>query len=444
MRQWQGLQRQAAYQLGGSFTNQVTGQTESYAGMFGLEAQARGLSLGHQMRMFQLEGGTLGGGYGFLAVPYRVGPSPENGPAWQAAWQKSFASGITLTQTPIQQSAYAGVAVNLPALQQLGLDQLGSAGLSYRQFYERQDLARRQFELQSDWQGKDMERNYAHQRQMMDWQMMDLTRNWQRGNVQFGWAEESLAYQGAKSALGFGWQMEDLDESMRYATGRERRRLSRQRERATIEFGMGQDELTREEQHLKQKRQWADEDYTTEMDRLKIRRSWLVDEFEEGKKRHLEMRALQEEQWGMQAKHFEEDMALSKKRYEENVKYTQASAGLQAAMAAESQKQWKAAHDEEIEALKVQMAYVSKTREIEDSLKALGLMQTNQLNAYKEELAGAGDEALKTLVNLTNFIASAFSTSNTYLGDAKTPYKSFTEMVDAMARYVVNKAAPYQ
>jgi hypothetical protein len=78
--------------------------------------------------------------------------------------------------------------------------------------------------------------------------------------IQFGRQREDLAFQGQQASINFGWQMEDVRENLRFATGRDRRRLLRQQERAAISFGMGQGRLETMGERVDENERWAQED----------------------------------------------------------------------------------------------------------------------------------------------------------------------------------------
>jgi hypothetical protein len=118
--------------------------------------------------------------------------------------------------------------------------------------------------------------------------------------TQFGWQREDLAYQGAQSSLQFGWQMEDIQEGMRFATGRDRRKLQRQQERATIQYSMGMGRLDTMGERLDTREQWAEEDLERQK-RHFLERNALQDDYQARYRSHIESRRqLEDELYAVQ------------------------------------------------------------------------------------------------------------------------------------------------
>jgi hypothetical protein len=147
---------------------------------------------------------------------------------------------------------------------------------------EMRDLSR----MFQDWQQDYNEAN----RQVQYNQFME---NWnvrsQRLPVQFERRREDLAFSGAQQSLNFGWGMEDMQEQLRFATGRDRRRLLRQMERSTIRFGMGMGRLDTQGERLDQDEQWAREDLDRQRRQFE-ERFRLQDEYQERYRMYIEQR----------------------------------------------------------------------------------------------------------------------------------------------------------
>jgi hypothetical protein len=182
--------------------------------------------------------------------------------------------------------------------------------------------------------------------------------NYGHQQTQYGWQVQQFAFQGNQQALSFGWGMEDIDEAMRYATGRDRRRLARQRERSTIQYGMQTEQLNTEADHAKQRMQWETDQFNREMEhtntlqqraaddfnkekaRLDQRGIWLDEDLARALARIAQQNALEDEAFALKKKQFEEDMAMSKVSHDENLKNALTMAGIQAGSAAEAKAQF--------------------------------------------------------------------------------------------------------
>jgi len=166
--------------------------------------------------------------------------------------------------------------------------------LSGRQFYERFDLNQRQFRLSTQFTEAQMERQRQRQIRTFEYQ------------------EEDLQFSRNMSDIQFAFQMEDFDRNIRFARGRQRIDLMRQRDRATVLFSMNRGQQNRQRERLEETKQYEEEEF-------------------ELKKRHFEeTKALREEEFEMQKRHFEERraleqqaMELSKERHQRNIEFIQ-------------------------------------------------------------------------------------------------------------------------
>lgn len=99
--------------------------------------------------------------------------------------------------------------------------------------------------------GERMATTQAYQRWMrgFDREQMDLSRRWTR---------EDWGFQDNQRNMTFGWEMEDINEAIRFSSGRERRQLVRQRERMTTQFNLEGESISR--QRGRQDELWEKED----------------------------------------------------------------------------------------------------------------------------------------------------------------------------------------
>jgi hypothetical protein len=105
-----------------------------------------------------------------------------------------------------------------------------------------------------------------------------------------------LAFRGNQSSLQYGWNMEDIQEQMRYATGRDRRQLMKQQERSTISYAMNMGQLDTEKDRLDERKQWAEEDHNRQKTYFEERVQWTQAEMD------------------LSLRHHEEDMGLSQRK----------------------------------------------------------------------------------------------------------------------------------
>ena len=132
-----------------------------------------------------------------------------------------------------------------------------------------------------------------YQQQQRQLQYSQFMENWQvkaeRTPIQFGWQREDLAFQGAQQSLQYAWGQEDIQEKMRYATGRERRQLMKQQDRQTIQYAMGQGRLETQGERLDVREGWAKEDLEREK-RHFLERFKLQDQYQSRYRQYTERR----------------------------------------------------------------------------------------------------------------------------------------------------------
>jgi hypothetical protein len=220
------------------------------------------------------------------------------------------------------------------------------------------------------------------------WQQQDYAQQAERRTQQEQWWQEDWAYGENRAQLQFGWRMEDLSESIRFSTGRQRRQLMQQQERGTIMESMRRQQSLREKERHEEQQQWADED------------------FEEAKERNELLIQLQREQFDMRERHFEEDremamrhheetramqveqMEKSREFYEENRRLDDERIKLQREHA-EMQFQWQE------EAFERQKEYIEGQDHIADAMRDYQRQQQDAIAAwqrllvYSEELRGS-------------------------------------------------------
>jgi hypothetical protein len=90
------------------------------------------------------------------------------------------------------------------------------------------------------------------------------------------WTKQDWQYQATTRELNYGWNTEDLNEAIRYSSGRERRDLIKQKDRAAISYNLEGEQVTNQQDH--QKTLWAQEDdhykkqvqYNSDLNRLDL------------------------------------------------------------------------------------------------------------------------------------------------------------------------------
>jgi len=139
---------------------------------------------------------------------------------------------------------------------------------------EKLDIQDQLFNIGVQKQREQMQDSWSRFEIQWQWGMDDLLKNFNRSMTRIGWSESDLNFRQNTSQLDFAWAMEDIQENLKYATGRQRRALLRQQDRGTIKFALGQSQIDEQRSRLDIQRQWAEEDFNTAQDRHNKRMEW--------------------------------------------------------------------------------------------------------------------------------------------------------------------------
>jgi hypothetical protein len=242
-----------------------------------------------------------------------------------------------------------------------------------RQWTERFGMQRAQFEAQTGWQRQDM------------------GRQWQRQQVQFGWAREDLAFSGAQTTMGFAWQMEDFDESIRYATGRQRRQLTRQRERATTQYGMQMGRLETQEGRVDQRETWAAEDHDRQRSRFEQRVRWSRERFD------------------MDLRHHRENTDLSRRRQDAAKTYFEEQNQLREESRDLQREYWEAQHAHQKESMEKSVEHNRILDAIQNTQISTGQLMELQMGKWSQFFSSDGQfvSVLRTVISAMAIDAAA-------------------------------------
>jgi hypothetical protein len=237
--------------------------------------------------------------------------------------------------------------------EQFGFQREGAA-MSDRQFRERWNVNWQQLGITSEWQQE------------------DRARQWGRAQAQFGWQREDLAFRGAQTSLQFGWQMEDIEENMRFATGRQRRRLRQQQERAAISYGMGMGQLETQGQRIDTREQWARED------------------FERAQERHEQTTQWRRREMQLQLRHHNERIGLQQRRQNAAEQYFRSTTAHQDRQSTAARRYWTETHNRQRQAIEMERRYYLTIREVQTAQLALSRAQQLQMNQFRAEWESGG------------------------------------------------------
>jgi len=131
----------------------------------------------------------------------------------------------------------------------------------------------------------DLSNQYSQEQESISWTRMNIGNEYNKWQIAFGhqtdlmqrkWTQEDWQVQDQQRSMQYGWQMEDLNEAIRFSSGRERRKLVRQRDRAAISQNMEEEQI--DTQRDRQRTMWGREDerykklmeYTDKLSKLDI------------------------------------------------------------------------------------------------------------------------------------------------------------------------------
>ena len=238
------------------------------------------MQLKHNNMLYEFNRGPggKGGGYQDFQYAQQVASAQRN----YAYSYGNFQGGSMERLAAVQTSAQAEGQSTFAYAQQVYAQQ-GTQGASYVQSKQRREwqkedlqheqamgamrksiedqiygLRRKLFQDQRKWQEEDFKL-----------QKHKLEESGQREMIQRQWQQEDWAVQQNVSAVQYGWQMEDFDEAIRYANGRQKKGLQKQKERATWGRNVEQAKFEREKSRTQQQWGWSDDDLKHAFDELK-------------------------------------------------------------------------------------------------------------------------------------------------------------------------------
>jgi hypothetical protein len=135
---------------------------------------------------------------------------------------------------------------------------------------DRQTAAQRssqQANFSDQWKQMQLSNQFGIARENNQFTRMNVNNEYQ--NAQFSaqynqfqqgqqWTQQDWQYQDTTHQLNFGWQMEDINENIRFASGRQRKDLVKQRDRAALTENLSEDNT--DTQRERQKQLWAQQE----------------------------------------------------------------------------------------------------------------------------------------------------------------------------------------
>jgi hypothetical protein len=189
-------------------------------------------------------------------------------------------------------------------------------------------LSREKQDYSMDRKGQDLEMQRRHFMEKWNLNYEQFQFNTAFSRQKMGWQGEDMQVSQARSAREFGWQQEDYDWNLRYATGRQRTELQRNRRRDVIRRN---DQVADEEK----------QETRFELEKKHFEKSieYKEEEMEMSKRHFMERLGMQEEgfekekQWMIQQRELEDQTRLLQRQHaifsqEMSVRQSEAAAGL--------------------------------------------------------------------------------------------------------------------
>jgi len=167
-----------------------------------------------------------------------------------------------------------------------GLQDAGNA-LAYQQNMYSFQFQQGQLGMQRQQFGEDWQAKFSQFQIQRGWEDEQEQKNRERNAVSDAWWLDQWGYSENVNQMQYGWQMEDLDESIRFATGRKKVQLERQKERTTISESMRREQHEEERDYWEQTRDWRDEDLETQKSHREQINEWREEDMLR-QKRHFE------------------------------------------------------------------------------------------------------------------------------------------------------------
>jgi len=173
--------------------------------------------------------------------------------------------------------------------------------------------------------------NNTYQRMItsQNYNLWSMAFNYNQSLMQREWSQEDWDYQDQMRGLNYGWQMEDYDLNIRYSSGRQRRQLVKQKERATISFNLESEQI--DKQHERQEQTWSLED-----ERYRKTREYQLElmdldkeSFELNKKQRETLYQFDTEDFNRRKKEYQEQYDLQEKIIDLQRKYQKDQLDLQ-------------------------------------------------------------------------------------------------------------------
>jgi hypothetical protein len=235
-------------------------------------------------------------------------------------------------------------------------------------------MAGRRMDLQVAQFNETWNANFDQFQARTEWQREDFATQATKVGMQRAWAREDWAMADNVRSMQWGWQEEDFSENVRFASGRQRRQMVRQRERETQMFNIQGEQI--DTQRERQQELWSMED----------------EQFEKRKARFEETVTWQDERFEREKRYFEEGMSLSREQHEKEMEFMKRRWALEDEMRALQREYQLKQMELQEAALGIQYAALEEQRErqlIQDALNEA----IWKAKATQEIAAAAGDDA---------------------------------------------------
>jgi hypothetical protein len=273
--------------------------------------------------------------------------------AYQAGQNYNFqvaAAGVQVQGVRLSQAFYwGGGSYSNPAEGSMWGMQNQQREMSYASTMADFSSQQQRMNVQNEYAAAQEQNQSSRMRTSNQYNKWSQSFNYNQSLMQRQWTQQDWQYQDQVTSLNYGWQMEDMDTAIRYSSGRERRQLIKQKERATTTHNLEGEQV--EETRSRQETTWALED-----ERYKKTREYTVDlhklekeGFELQKKYRQDLKKIEEDNFSRKVTEFQQNFALETKITELQRKFQSDQLNLQiqsagiAAAAAASQRDYEIA-----------------------------------------------------------------------------------------------------
>jgi hypothetical protein len=189
-----------------------------------------------------------------------------------------------------------------------------STALQYRQAMAGFDYQGAMLGMQARQFGEDWQVKWGRLQTQRGWGEEEERKREERYGAQDAWWTYRWSFKKDTADIQYGRTMEDLDEAIRFATGRQKLGLMKQKERVTEDYSRQAMYMEEEKDYWEKQKQWRDEDIEDARQKRQERLKWAEEDMIRAKRHHEESNKMQQAHVGQQRAFWLERHQIEQKR----------------------------------------------------------------------------------------------------------------------------------